>query len=114
MDPFRIVTPNVYLTADDILDKIAIAVEGEDTDDSDNDADDTDDNSDDDGPVEELDKEEAVAVEPEGEAELVPGIEVHWISSDDDSDSDDYADSASGTPSLAAVLADLRDVYYSE
>ncbi|CAL1370474.1 unnamed protein product [Linum trigynum] len=117
MDPFGIVTPNIYLTADDILDEIAIAVEGEDTDDSDsdnNDADDTSadndgaDDSDDDGPV------EAVATEPEGEVEPIPDIEVHWISSDEDSDSDDSTDSTSGTPSLAEVLVDLRDMYYSE
>ncbi|CAL1412093.1 unnamed protein product [Linum trigynum] len=111
LDPFRIITPNVYLSADDILDEIALAVEGEDAD-AESDSTDSD-SSDDDGPMEEPDKEDMVVAEPEGDD--VPEIEVHWVSSNDKSDSSNSDDdSSSSAPSLAEVLADLRDAYYSE
>ncbi|CAL1353195.1 unnamed protein product [Linum trigynum] len=108
IDPFRVITPNIYLTADDILDEIAIVVEGED--DTDDDTEDDTENSDDEGPVEDLadnpgDEEENPSGEPKGDES---GIIVHWISSDD-SENDDSDD-----PPLATVLADLRDAYNSD
>ncbi|CAL1396510.1 unnamed protein product [Linum trigynum] len=95
LDPFRSTTPTIYITVDDVLDEIAIAVEGEEPSDSSDDF-----------------PEEEPAEEPH------PDIEVHWISSTssdssscNDSDEDD-ADP--GSPPLSDVLADLRDAYESD
>ncbi|CAL1402474.1 unnamed protein product [Linum trigynum] len=111
LDPFCITTPTVYITADDVLDEIAIAVEGEDAKDSDSDSDSMNsDESNEEGDFVEEEVEEEPAEEEDSEPEEEEpnqNIEVHWInSSDNDDDSSD-----SGSTPLEDVLAALRDAY---
>ncbi|CAL1368803.1 unnamed protein product [Linum trigynum] len=93
LDPFRSTTPSVFLTADNVLDEIAVAIEGEDDSDSDS---------------KEPEEEHAEEEEPNQD------IEVHWISSSSSSGSSSDNDDDSGTPLLSDVLADLQDTYGSD